>query len=57
MKTVQPRILPLEDQGVQAVIDLSLRAWAPVFESLERVSGSAGGRRRLGRGKGAGVGR
>ena len=35
------RIRSLEDRDVQAVIDLSLRAWAPVFASLERVLGSA----------------
>jgi ribosomal protein S18 acetylase RimI-like enzyme len=35
------RIRSLEDRDVQAVVDLSLRAWAPVFASLERVLGSA----------------
>ena len=35
-----PRIRPYEDRDVGAVIDLSLRAWAPVFASLERVLGS-----------------
>ena len=34
------RIRPLEDGDVDAVVDLSLRAWAPVFASLERVLGS-----------------
>jgi ribosomal protein S18 acetylase RimI-like enzyme len=38
---VGARIRSLEDRDVQAVIDLSLRAWAPVFASLERVLGSA----------------
>ncbi len=34
------RIRPFEDQDAEAVVDLSLRAWAPVFASLERVLGS-----------------
>ena len=34
------RIRPLDDRDVEAVVDLSLRAWAPVFASLERVLGS-----------------
>ena len=34
------RVRPLEDRDVKAVVDLSLRAWAPVFASLERVLGS-----------------
>jgi ribosomal protein S18 acetylase RimI-like enzyme len=37
---VQPRIRPFEDRDAQAVVDLSLRAWAPVFASLEQVLGS-----------------
>ena len=32
-------VRPLQDRDVEAVIDLSLRAWAPVFASLERVLG------------------
>ena len=40
MKPARPPIRPLNDQDIPAVIDLSLRAWAPVFESLERVLGS-----------------
>jgi GNAT superfamily N-acetyltransferase len=32
-------VRPLEDRDVDAVVDLSLRAWAPVFASLERVLG------------------
>ena len=36
-----PRIRPFEDRDAEAVIDLSLRAWAPVFASLEQVWGSA----------------
>jgi len=38
--SVQPRIRPFEDRDAKAVVDLSLRAWAPVFESLEQVLGS-----------------
>jgi ribosomal protein S18 acetylase RimI-like enzyme len=36
-----PQIRPYEERDVAAVVDLSLRAWAPVFASLERVLGSA----------------
>jgi GNAT superfamily N-acetyltransferase len=36
-----PRIRPLDRRDTPAVVDLSLRAWAPVFASLERVLGSA----------------
>jgi ribosomal protein S18 acetylase RimI-like enzyme len=38
---MRPRIRPFEDRDTEAVVDLSLRAWAPVFVSLERVLGSA----------------
>lgn len=34
-----PRIRPLEDSDTEAVVDLSLRTWAPVFASIERVLG------------------
>ncbi len=37
---MRPRIRLLEDRDAEAVVDLSLRAWAPVFASLERVLGS-----------------
>ena len=37
---MQPRIRPFEDRDAEAVVDFSLRAWAPVFTSLERVLGS-----------------
>ncbi len=37
---MRPRIRPFEDRDTGAVVDLSLRAWAPVFASLERVLGS-----------------
>ncbi len=33
-------IRPFEDRDAEAVVDLSLRAWAPAFASLERVLGS-----------------
>lgn len=36
---MRPRIRPFEDRDAEAVVDLSLRAWAPVFESIERVLG------------------
>ena len=32
---------PFEGRDVEAVVELSLRAWAPVFVSLEQVLGSA----------------
>jgi ribosomal protein S18 acetylase RimI-like enzyme len=35
-----PRIRTFEDRDAEAVIGLSLRAWAPAFASLERVLGS-----------------
>ena len=38
---MRARIRPFEERDVAAVIDLSLRAWAPVFASLERALGSA----------------
>lgn len=37
---MQPRIRPFEPRDAEAVVDLSLRAWAPVFASLEQVLGS-----------------
>jgi ribosomal protein S18 acetylase RimI-like enzyme len=37
---MRPRIRPFEDRDAEAVVDLSLRAWAPVFASLEQVLGS-----------------
>ena len=36
---MRPRIRPFEDRDAEAVVDLSLRAWVPVFESIERVLG------------------
>jgi GNAT superfamily N-acetyltransferase len=36
---MRPRIRPFEDRDAEAVVDLSLRAWAPAFVSLERVLG------------------
>ena len=38
---MQPRIRPYEEQDLAAVVELSLRAWAPVFASLEQTLGSA----------------
>ena len=40
MEPTRPRIRPLEDRDLEAVVDLSLRTWEPVFASLERVLGS-----------------
>jgi ribosomal protein S18 acetylase RimI-like enzyme len=40
VESTRPRIRRFEDRDVGAVVDLSLRAWAPVFASLERVLGS-----------------
>jgi GNAT superfamily N-acetyltransferase len=37
---MRPRIRPFEDQDADTVVDLSLRAWAPVFASLEQTLGS-----------------
>ena len=37
---MQPRIRPFDDRDARVVVDLSLRAWAPVFASLEQVLGS-----------------
>lgn len=39
-KPIQPRIRPFEDRDADAVVDFSLRAWAPVFVSLEQELGS-----------------
>lgn len=40
MHTNQPRIRPLGDRDTEAVVALSLRAWAPAFASLEQTLGS-----------------
>ncbi len=40
---MEPAVRALKDRDQGAVIGLSLRAWAPVFASLERVLGEAGG--------------
>jgi ribosomal protein S18 acetylase RimI-like enzyme len=37
---MRPRIRPFEDRDTEAVVDLSLRAWAPAFASLEQTLGS-----------------
>jgi len=36
----QPQIRPYEDRDAEAVVDLSLRAWEPVFASLEQTLGT-----------------
>ena len=38
---MRPLIRPYADRDAEAVIDFSLRAWAPVFGSIEQVLGSA----------------
>lgn len=40
MDPIRPRIRPFEGRDADAVVGLSLRAWAPVYASLERVLGS-----------------
>jgi ribosomal protein S18 acetylase RimI-like enzyme len=37
---MRQRIRPYEDSDAEAVLDFSLRAWTPVFSSLEQVMGS-----------------
>jgi GNAT superfamily N-acetyltransferase len=37
-----PTVRPLEDRDRDPVVALSLRAWAPVFASMERVLGPSG---------------
>jgi ribosomal protein S18 acetylase RimI-like enzyme len=37
---MRPRIRPFDDGDTEAVVGLSLRAWAPAFASLEQVLGS-----------------
>jgi ribosomal protein S18 acetylase RimI-like enzyme len=37
---MRARIRPFDDRDAETVVDLSLRAWAPVFASLERELGS-----------------
>jgi GNAT superfamily N-acetyltransferase len=39
---VQPTVREFEDRDRDAVVALSLRAWAPVFVSLEEVLGESG---------------
>jgi ribosomal protein S18 acetylase RimI-like enzyme len=40
MDSTGPQIRSFEDRDTDAVVDLSLRAWAPVFESIEQAIGS-----------------
>ena len=40
MEVIQPRIRPFDDRDAEAVVGLSLRAWAPLFASLEQALGS-----------------
>ena len=37
---MRPRIRPFDDQDAEAVVDLALRTWAPIFASLEQALGS-----------------
>ena len=36
---MRARIRPFDDRDAEAVVDLSLRTWVPIFASLERVLG------------------
>ena len=40
MGFIRPLIRPYDDRDAEAVVDLSLRAWEPVFASLEQMLGS-----------------
>ena len=40
MESIQPLIRPFDDLDAEAVVNLSIRAWAPVFASLEQALGS-----------------
>ena len=40
MEYTQPQIRPYDDRDAEAVVGLSLRAWEPVFASIERAMGS-----------------
>ena len=40
MEYAQPQIRPYEDRDAEAVVGLSLRAWEPVFASLEQTLGT-----------------
>jgi ribosomal protein S18 acetylase RimI-like enzyme len=40
VEAIQPRIRPFDDRDAEAVVGLSLRAWAPGFASLEQALGS-----------------
>lgn len=37
VRPINPRIRPFENQDTDAVVSLSLRAWAPVFASIQRA--------------------
>ena len=37
---MRPQVRPLDDRDAEAVVGLSLRAWAPVFASIEQALGS-----------------
>ena len=36
---MRPQVRPLDDRDAEAVVSLSLRAWAPVFASIEQALG------------------
>jgi ribosomal protein S18 acetylase RimI-like enzyme len=40
MEAIQPQIRPFDDRDTDVVVDLSLRAWAPVFASIEQAMSS-----------------
>jgi hypothetical protein len=39
---MKPTIRPFEDRDLDGVVDLPLRAWDPVFASLESLLGESG---------------
>jgi ribosomal protein S18 acetylase RimI-like enzyme len=40
VESIQHRVRPFEERDAEAVVGLSLRAWAPVFVSIEQALGS-----------------
>ena len=40
MESIKPPVRPFDNQDADAVVNLSLRAWEPVFVSIEQVLGS-----------------
>jgi GNAT superfamily N-acetyltransferase len=40
VESIQPQIRPYDDRDAEAVVGLSLRAWEPVFASIEQALGT-----------------